>query len=127
MRLVEQHVIVHSRHVDSMCPQSADHWVHLAGEQNKISGDCSLALPSWLKVDGGSNSHRRWNLHRTFSYLLQARNGELQDASVDLSGVTESLLYLPGVEVDALLRCPGCCCCGRRSLRQSKGGGERTP
>src|SRR5256885_16942237 len=103
MGLLKQHVIVHSRHIDSVRPQSADHWVHFAGEQDKIAGDCSLALPGRLKVDGRSDSHCRRNLHLPLGDLLRAWNGELEDASVDFPGVTESLLDLSGVEINGLL------------------------
>src|ERR1700694_826486 len=98
MRLLKQHVIVHGRRVDSMGSQSTDHWIHLAGEQNKIYRDCSLALARLVEVDGSGNSHSRWNLHFPFGDLLYPWNRELQDASVAFSGVTESLLDLPGVE-----------------------------
>src|SRR5438477_364363 len=111
-----------------MCSQSANHRINLVGEQDKISGDSGLALARWLEVDGCGNSHCGRNLHCSFGDLLYPGNGELQDASVDFSGVTESLLDLPCIKVDALLRCRWCCrhgCC-RRSLCQSNGGGERT-
>jgi hypothetical protein len=50
MGLLKQHAIVHRRHVDSMCPQSTDHWIHLAGEQNKLPEIAAFPGPVGWKL-----------------------------------------------------------------------------
>src|SRR5260370_12812171 len=106
--------------------QSTDHWIDLVSQQDKIPRDRSLALARWLEVDGGGNSHSRWNLHFPFADLLYPGNGELQDPSVDFPGVTEGLLDLPGVKINGLLCSRWRCGCGRRGFCQINCSGKLT-
>jgi hypothetical protein len=111
MRLVREHVIVHCLDLDSMRPQCADHWVDFASKQDKVAGYRSLTSARRLEVDSSRSTHRRWNLHHPLGDLLAARNGELQNAAIDFSRVTQRLLDLRGVQVDGLLRGRWRCCC----------------
>src|SRR5882757_10288257 len=121
MRLIGEHVIVQRFDFNPMRAQSADHWIDLSGKQNKVAGNCCLASACWLKVDSSSSTHCGWDLHRSLSDLLGAGHGELQNAAIDFSLVTERLLDLCGVQVDGRLRGRWRCCCRRGSLRQRKG------
>jgi hypothetical protein len=50
-RLLGEHVAVNRRHLDTILAQRPNYRVHLARNQNKVTGDGSTALAGRLKVD----------------------------------------------------------------------------
>lgn len=68
-----------------------------------------FTLARGLEVDRSSRTHGGRYLNSAIGDLLHARNGKLQDASVCLSGIAESLFDLGCLQIQGLLRGGGAC------------------
>src|SRR5260370_20071470 len=99
---LDEHMAVYRSHLYAIVSQCADHRVHFAGNQNKVSGDRRFAPTGRLKVDGMSDTHRWRNLHFILHDLFRAGNAELIDAAVDLSTLAYDLIDLLGVNSQVL-------------------------
>src|SRR5437899_7795564 len=56
--LLVQHVTVQCGGLNPIFSQRLDDGIYLFADQNEVSGDCSLAIAGWLKVQRGRESHR---------------------------------------------------------------------